>query len=212
MRIKLGKNQNSTCLTMKSKRSMLALMIGSGLLLGILIWSHGDGLFNRHKEVKYPLNESEKLFFMKQNVDSTPKLIISYVHYLNTHETRTVQNFRYFMHFAHEPCNPDVDFVITLNVDSTSLNGSIFETKVFMSAFSEAAHLEKFKWCQDERNPRRNTYVIVRQNKAGGDLCANVDLVKSDFWHMNKAKYIYYFFINSSSRGPFLPNYWTRKW
>ena len=65
---------------------------------------------------------------------------------------------------------------------------------------------------RQSQNPNRNTYLIVRQNKDGGDLCAHAEFVKSDFWLKNKNSYLYYFFINSSCRGPFLPNYWVRKW
>jgi len=52
----------------------------------------------------------------------------------------------------------------------------------------------------------------VRKNIYGGDLCAHAELVKSDFWQTKRNNYLYYFFINSSARGPFVPNYWTSKW
>ena len=207
----LAKKQYSTWTTMKAK-CLFAFMLGSCLILGILVWSQGSITFFPPKEVICRPDAFEKIDFTR-NVNSTAKHFISYVHYLDTNQMRTVENFRYFMHVAHEPCNPDVDFVLILNVDSkSSRTKSIFDLKVFTDAFSDEAHLNKFKYCQDERNPQRNTYIVLRQNKEGGDLCANVELVKSDFWLQNKAKYVYYFFINSSARGPFLPNYWTRKW
>ena len=148
---------------------------------------------------------------MKINQKKDLKIHISYVHYLDTLDKITIENFKFFLHFAYEPCNADVDFTIILNVNNT--NQPIFERDLFRKAFGNSARLmNEFQSCQDSNNPNRNTYLIVRQNKDGGDLCANAELVKSDFWLKNKDRYLYYFFINSSCRGPFLPNYWVRKW
>ena len=115
------------------------------------------------------------------------------------------------MHFAYEPCNPDVDYIIILNMEK-SYNKPIFEQQLFIESFRDVTHMEKFRWCQDTRNPLRNTYLVLRKNKDGGDLCANVEFLKNDFWIKSKSSYMYYFFINSSARGPFVPNYWTKKW
>jgi len=147
----------------------------------------------------------------KTNLKKNLKIHISYVHYLDTLDKITIENFKFFLHFAYEPCNADVDFTIILNVKN--LNQPIFERDLFRNAFGNSARLiDEFKSCQNSNNPTRNTYLIVRQNKDGGDLCANSEFVKSDFWLKNRERYLYYFFINSSCRGPFLPNYWRRKW
>ena len=141
---------------------------------------------------------------------------VSYVHYLNTYDVRTVQNFKYFFHFAYEPCHEEIDFTITINtVDKMLLSGKkdIFDEILIKNALNNDLRLlTDIKSCSNQKNPRRNTYVIVRENKPGGDLCAHVDFFKSAFWVKNKLKYKYYFFINSSARGPFLPNYWLKKW
>ena len=156
--------------------------------------------------------------FLKQNFEfgakinpKDLKIHVSYVHYLDTLDNITIENFKFFLHFAYEPCNADVDFTIILNVNN--LNQPIFERDLTRKAFGNTTRLmNEFQSCQDSNNPNRNTYLIVRQNKDGGDLCANAELVKSDFWLKNKDRYLYYFFINSSARGPFLPNYWRKKW
>ena len=166
----------------------------------------------------FPIDESiieNNLFTnklaVKRNPEKDLKIHISYVHYLDTLDKITIENFKFFLHFAYEPCNADVDFTIILNVNNT--NQPIFERDLFRKAFGNSARLmNEFQSCQDSQNPNRNTYLIVRQNKDGGDLCANAELVKSDFWLKNKDRYLYYFFINSSARGPFLPNYWRKKW
>jgi hypothetical protein len=151
-------------------------------------------------------------FKMRKNLNSNAKIQISYAHYLDTNDEPTIENFKFFMNFAHEPCHPDVDFTLIFNLDKTISIRSLFETKLFRDAFSGTKHLEKFIACQDERNSKRNTYVIVRKNKKGGDLCAFVDLIKSEFWIRYRSSYSFFFFINSSARGPFLPNYWNKKW
>ena len=163
----------------------------------------------RKKNITCKPDEYEK-FNVTRNVHAQSRIFLTYVHYLDTTDYRTNENLKFFMHFAHEPCNTEVDFVIIFNVNFHT--APIFEHKVFVEAFRDATHLQRFRWCQDERNPQRNTYVVVRKNKDGGDLCANVDFLRNEFWLQNKAKYAYYFFINSSTRGPFLPNYWTKKW
>ena len=149
---------------------------------------------------------------IKYNKSLNQKIHISYVHHLDTNGIETKDNFKFFMHFAYEPCRNDVDFTITLNINSDNANNSIFERDAFKNAFYDSNHLNMFKSCQDSQNPKRNTFLIVRENKDGGDLCANVDLVRSESWLKRKDNYMYYFFINSSTRGPFLPNYWLRKW
>jgi hypothetical protein len=148
---------------------------------------------------------------VKRNLQKKFKIHISYVHYLDTLGKMTIENFKFFLHFAYEPCNVDVDFTIILNVNN--LSQSIFERDLFKNAFNNSTRLiNEFQSCQNSKNPKRNTFLIVRKNTDGGDMCAQSELVKSDFWLRNRDRYYYFFFINSSARGPFLPSYWIRKW
>ena len=141
------------------------------------------------------------------------KIHMSYVHYLNTKDERTIQNFKFFFHFAYEPCHSEVDYTITLNVDNFEQSKPFLYVIDFLkSTINDITITNQFKSCSNISNPKRNTYLIVRENKPGGDLCAHADLFKSDFWLKNKLNYKYYFFINSAARGPFLPNYWLKKW
>ena len=74
------------------------------------------------------------------------KIHISYVHYLDTHDKITIENFKFFLHFAYEPCNADVDFTIILNVNN--LNQSIFEGDLFKNAFGNNTRLmNEFQSC-----------------------------------------------------------------
>jgi hypothetical protein len=57
----------------------------------------------------------------------------------------------------------------------------------------------------------KNTAIIIKNNK-GSDICANVQMFKTNHWKRIKNYFKYFFFINSSVRGPFLPNYWTKPW
>jgi hypothetical protein len=157
-------------------------------------------------------NKNESEYKLETNPQTNPKIHVSYVHYLDTTDGITSQNFKFFMHFAYEPCHVDVDYTIILNVNEIGKK-SIFERDLFRNAFSNSTRLmNEFQSCQNSKNPKRNTFLIVRKNVNGGDLCAHAELVKSDFWLENRNNYLYYFFINSSARGPFLPNYWTSKW
>jgi len=145
---------------------------------------------------------------------SITKTHISYVHYLNTDDYTTKENFKFFMHFAYEPCHADVDFTIILNLNSDTFKQkvNIYHSDLFRNAFSNGAHLNKFKSCETNENPLRNTYLILRENRDGGDLCAFHDMLQDDIWIRSKSIYKYFFFINSSAHGPFTPNYWSRKW
>ena len=152
-----------------------------------------------------------------RNPNSKAKIHIAYVHYLDTSEQSTVENFRFFMHFAHYPCNSEVDFTIILNMAPSTYaqRSNIYNLDLFKQAFNSQEHLEKFKSCesQNTENPNRNTYLILRVNRDGGDLCAFADMIANEkFWKKSKSIYSHFFFINSSARGPFLPNYWLRKW
>ena len=157
------------------------------------------------------LNETFE-FDTRKNPNSIAKIQITYAHFLDTNDEPTIENFKFFMNFAYEPCHQDVDYIIILNLEKSFNLKSIFENQLLHNAFDDIDLFQKFVSCQDEKNLNRNTYLMLRKNKDGGDLCAFVDLIKTEFWTNIRSSYSYFFFINSSARGPFLPNYWNRKW
>jgi hypothetical protein len=117
------------------------------------------------------------------------------------------------MHFAYSPCNPNVFFTIILNRknnDSSlqdylmNLLGEKLYQEVEDCLFKDEGKLKL--------NFERNTQIITRINTPGGDLCSHVEFLKSDFWLSNGSLFKYFFFINSSVRGPFLPRYYLKKW
>ena len=169
--------------------------------------------FKDQNESLIDLKQPQIFKLTNKSLDTKVKIHISYVHYLNSKDERTTGNFKFFFNFAYEPCHSDVDFTITLNIDNLVSKNEILNSNIFLNAFdNDKALLNRFISCSDSLNLQRNTYIIVRKNKNGGDLCANVDFFKSHFWMQNKNNYKFYFFINSSARGPFLPNYWLKKW
>ena len=200
-----------------SKRKVLLLII---LILILLIKikprlfeidAVKKSLFKNVHSIKQ--NSGDENFEKFANTHKNPKIHISYVHFLHTVDMVTVDNFKFFMNFAYEPCHLDADFTIIINYEKSFSKTSTSDLdKLISSTFSNKSDWEKFKDCQNGLNPSRNTFIIMRENKDGGDLCAHADFLKMEFWLENKASYAYYFFINSSSRGPFLPNYWTQKW
>ena len=188
---------------------------------GISLFIFGNSFFNKCKKyssnstcVKNIKNQTFHKFNLVKNSKSTAKIHIAYVHYLNTREEPTIENFKFFMHFAHVPCNSEVDYTIILNLNSDVYRqiSNVYDLDLFKNAFSGRDHLEKFKSCESNENPLRNTYLVLRENRDGGDLCAFSDMIRNEFWLKTKAMYTYFFFINSSARGPFVPNYWLRQW
>jgi hypothetical protein len=143
------------------------------------------------------------------------RMHVFYVHYMDTKDKLTIDNFIFFMNFAYSACNPRVFFTIVLNRRNMDTNLMSDLEKVL-----GASILTLIKNCTyneldlSDRKQRghRNTKIIVRLNDHGGDLCANVDMLKSEFFKKNEHLFFYYFFINSSVRGPFLPNYYLRPW
>jgi hypothetical protein len=125
-------------------------------------------------------------YFGKINKNPS-KYHVIYIHYLNTNDAIIKENFNFFMHFAHEPCNTDVDFTIILNVDSQIYNQlkeqkfmSIYDLDLFTEAFSTKAHLDRFKLCESSYNSLKNTRLVIRENREGGDLCAYSDMMRNE--------------------------------
>ena len=203
----------------RRKNSILSLVLIVVSFCGVSFLFCENSLFNKFKKHRSNFtcaikNQTFHKFNLVKNSKSTAKIHIAYVHYLNTREEPTIENFKFFMHFAHVPCNSEVDYTIILNLNSDVYKqiSNVYDLDLFKNAFSGRDHLEKFKSCESNENPFRNTYLVLRENRDGGDLCAFSDMIRNEFWLKTKAMYTYFFFINSSARGPFVPNYWLRKW
>ena len=146
------------------------------------------------------------------------KLIhVFYVHHIDTSSAETKGNFKFFMNFAYAPCVPNVFFTLIFNRDDTSRDIN----EVLKIHLGESLSSNLIKCIIKENGPidtnsnssiRANTKVISRQNEAGPDLCAIVETFRLPFWTNNLNLFSYFIFINSSARGPFLPEYYFKKW
>ena len=136
-----------------------------------------------------------------RNFSTTFKIHIAYVHFLETKDSKSIENFKFFMYFAYQPCSSLIDFTLVFHTDNEFLNVFDELKKLFED---DEELIEKLKYC-------KNTQLKYRPNK-GGDLCAFNKLINSKYWKWKENQYQFYFFINSSVRGPFLPAYWTRPW
>lgn len=152
------------------------------------------------------------------------KLIhVSYVHFMDTtSDELSVENFKFFMNFGYSPCNPSVFYSIVLNRiavnnvadsenDLLDLLGKYLFDRIKNCSISNGAQSRQQQLSHSDLTTR-NTQVIFRDNKPGGDLCAHVDLLSSDFWTTNQHLFQLFVFINSSVRGPFLPSYYLKHW
>lgn len=128
------------------------------------------------------------------------KIHIMYIHYLETTDEKSIENFKYFMDFAYEPCSKNVDFTFIFHTDHEYID--VF--KEIKKIIVDDDLIYNIKNC-------KNTRIKYRLNE-GNYLCAFIDILKSDYWKLIENVYQFYFFINSSVRGPFLPVYWTRPW
>lgn len=121
------------------------------------------------------------------------KLHIMYAHYLDSGDGNSIENFKFFIHFAYEPCHPDISYTFIFNVNNPQETNLIERLSGLVG--KEAA--DKMNKCA------QNTRLIVRQNKPGGDLCAFVEHLKTDEWKAMETRFSYFFFINSSVRGDY---------
>ena len=160
---------------------------------------------------KYEFKKSLLIKASKSNQDNVNKIHITYFHYLDTADPFTKENFRFFMRFAYKPCDPDVDFTFIFNVNEIPKN-----ITDYLNNHVKQDILEEFKQCLDDNNYQKanakNTRIVLRLNSKESDLCSYVELFNKDFTKVVKSLYKYFFFINSTIRGPFLPNYWLRPW
>ena len=136
------------------------------------------------------------------NQDDDFKIFISYVHKIDTNDEISHENFRFFMNFGLLPCDHRVHYRIILNTlyvyfDLWEQVGKILNDDDLIGKIKKCANIE----------------FIKRLNVLGTDLCGHIEIFKNQTWkNLLLNQYKYYFFINSSVRGPFLPNYWTEPW
>jgi hypothetical protein len=139
-------------------------------------------------------------------------LHVSYVHYLDTTDAPTIDNFKFFMHFAYSPCDRRVFFTIILNQKDVKSR----DAKKYLTELLGESLYTTVRRCLIEadmnNSERRNTQILLRENQPGGDLCAQVDFLRSEFWLSNEKLFKFFLFINSSVRGPFLPSYFLKPW
>ena len=115
-------------------------------------WDEEKTLKNCSNDVSFErLDSRSNLAGLSKNPS---KYHVIYLHYLNTDDAVIRDNFNFFMHFAHEPCNADVDYTIILNVASQAYGQlqeqqfeSIYDLDLFKKAFSSKAHMDRFKSC-----------------------------------------------------------------
>lgn len=156
---------------------------------------------NKHIETTYVLSQNNS----KINH-------VFYIHYLDSKDKLSIENFIFFMNFAYMPCHPHVFYTFVFNRDTIELD---IMPDLLKLIGPKLMNILKNCIAEDELIDRqfitKNTKIITRFNQ-GGDLCSLTEIMKTDFWINNEKLFHLYFFINSSARGPFLPNYWTRPW
>lgn len=135
-----------------------------------------------------------------------------YVHYLDGDDEYTKENFKFFMTFAYLPCDPNMFYTLVINRQRMSSN--LLDDLSLLLGQDIVADVKRCE-CNEEDLKNcaiQNTKIVVRLNDHGADLCAFSNLLKSEFWMINEKHFLYYFFLNSSVRGPFLPSYYDKKW
>ena len=155
------------------------------------------------------------------NSDIVKKTHITYVHFFDTTENLTTENFKYFLNFAYIPCEKNLDFTIIINTirikrvlklyndDGDELDSELDE---FLKNLIEDNEIyRKFIECSNSKSNKNSNTLILIDFHDGGDICSYSNHV-NNFLLKNKNKYSYFFYINSSARGPFLPSYWNQPW
>lgn len=128
------------------------------------------------------------------------KIHVLYAHFIDTNDEKTIENFKYFLNFAYKGCSPSIEFTFIFNIESNT--ETTIDDKLKKLVNSEIFY--SLKNC-------KNTQIKTRENR-GFDLCAYSEYLKSNDWQAKEKLFSFYFFINSSVRGPFLPAYWTKPW
>jgi hypothetical protein len=175
------------------KLNFILCFTNSLLLLAIFL------ILNDYSKHESKLNQNQTSSLT--NVDDDDfKIFISYVHKLDTNDEISHENFKFFMNFGLLPCDDRVHFRIILNT-----------LYVYFDLFEELGKILKNDDLIAKLKICSNIEFIKRLNVLGTDLCGHIQIFKNQTWKQFN-QYKFYFFINSSVRGPFLPNYWTEPW
>ena len=179
---------------------------------------HAEKINNEFK-IKNELEESdfnEKIYDISSIRPEKFNLIhVTYVHYLSK-DKLTDENFKFFIDFAYNPCHPRVFYTFLISVNS--LNHFDLKKKlpkiIGEQQFNKILKCSKIlKWdIKDDilQYFLNNTMIIII--KKTPDLCALNNIFQTSFWKKIEKFFNFYFFINSTVRGPFLPNYWIKPW
>lgn len=166
--------------------------------------------------------------------DEEERLHVFYIHQWDGEDKLNKGNFAFFMNFAYIPCSSKVFFTILLthdklNISENHANPNEFHKRVkhylkkldYTKKFGEILGTEKANKLMkcintgdkvDGNFSSANTKIYLLKNQLGSDLCAYKNLLNSDYWKLNQHLFAYFFFINSSVRGPFLPLYYFKPW
>ena len=184
----------SSTRTFISKYILCFILVGLGLKLALEL--------TRIEEPKEATINSISNARLQKEVLSTEaefKVLVQYVHPVDTENEIIKENFRFFMTIGVLPCHPSADFRIILNTKSENTN--VYEK--LGPLLNDTDLVKDLKRC-------KNINFLLSQKKKG--LCAHSLQFKRSEWKREKLKYKYFFFIDSTLRGPFLPNYWTQPW
>ena len=179
---------------------------------------HTENINNELKN-KNELEESnfnEKIYDISSIRRENFNLIhVTYVHYLSN-DKLTNENFKFFIDFAYNPCHERVFYTFLISVDSL---GHFNLTEKLPKIIGER-QFNKILKCSncikwDIKNDIMkyflyNTMIIIIEKTP--DLCALKNIFQTLFWKKIEKVFNFFFFINSTVRGPFLPNYWLKPW
>lgn len=195
---------NMYCLKIGLKRMLFLIITASLLTIFIYYYNIFCKVFLKGNNAQK--NEVKNATIRIQNVYH-----IAYNHYIDSAVQETTDNFIFFVKFAYEPCNPEMHYTFLLNLDNT--NKDIYERLYQMLGMDL---VNKIKQCLMDNHASRinnkNTRIIVQKNWRDVEFCGYVKHFDSSYMKDHKSFYKYFFFINSSARGPFLPNYWLKPW
>jgi hypothetical protein len=143
------------------------------------------------------------------------KIHVTFMHDMDTNEQVTIDNLKYFLHFAYKPCNKEVDYTFIFNKKITnqfsSKNYAVYGlTQELKEYLGKIIDLNLIK-CSDTDEIDEST-LFITDSYNGGDLCSYTYYIKTRWFVRKKFRYEFFFYINSTVRGPFLPIYWKKPW
>ena len=143
------------------------------------------------------------------------KIHVTFVHDMDTNEQVTLENLKYFLHFAYKPCNEEVDYTFIFNKKImnpfTSKNYPVYGlTQELKEYLGKIIDLNLFK-CSVSDEISKST-LFITDSYIGGDICSYSYYIKTKWFLKKKFIYDFFFYINSTVRGPFLPIYWEKPW